>query len=82
MIGNSYGQVLHAHLLNPVSAEMTSRLEHEGQNRVAIPVPIEEDGDQGQSQNQSGSPVTDAVATDGHSGRKPRNDKGLHRNAV
>lgn len=36
MIGNSYGQVLHAHLLNPVSEEMTSMLEHEGQNSVAI----------------------------------------------
>ena len=36
MIGNSYGQVLHAHLLNPVSDEMTSRLEQDGQNSVAI----------------------------------------------
>ena len=28
--------MLQAHLLNPVSAEMTRRFEHEGQNSVAI----------------------------------------------
>jgi len=34
--------VLHAHLLKPLSAEITRRLEHEGQNKVAIPAPERE----------------------------------------
>ena len=34
--------MLHAHLLKPLSAEITRRLEHEGQNKVAIPAPERE----------------------------------------
>ena len=33
-IGNSYAQVLHAHLLYPVSADMTRRFAHVGQNSI------------------------------------------------
>lgn len=35
VIGNSYAQVLHAHLLCPVSAEMTSRFAQLGQKSMA-----------------------------------------------
>ena len=33
-IGNSYAQVLHAHLLYPVSADMTRRFAQVGQNSI------------------------------------------------
>ena len=35
VIGNSYAQVLHAHLFKPVSAEITSRFAHVGQKSIS-----------------------------------------------
>ncbi len=34
VMGNSYGQVLHAHLLYPFSEEMTKRFAQVGQNSI------------------------------------------------
>ena len=36
VIGNSYAQVLHAHLLTPVSADMTKKFAHVGQNSIVL----------------------------------------------